>query len=1145
MKNNMTQKEKGQAWDAFLSDGGRYDGIRFENLVFEVLQREYPGNWKQTPRTHDGSKDFVLKHENIEYWAECKAYSKSISIHVISPTLIMALLEPVKRLIFFSRSRLNKNAISTLARYRAAQNKEILVYDGPALGSLILKHGDIAKAYFGTASPQIGLKGPRLYSRMILTKDAQIHLKQPRLIHRAGPEREVLHVNRFDVIRVDLLLKNNSVNRDLLVRISLDRKASPGEIEVFHAEEREENQSDENTLCRSVRLPPGHLKFEQLYLRTLDAGTKLQMPPVLIEHHNEPRIQHEFPAITVKKLFQVPLVGRQFKSIADRFKSQTSYASTPSVHAIAGRSGAGKSRLLRELSRIAMARGYLVHQYESEFSHVINSENLVRQIIANVNELPYFTQRESQEVVDRTREKSTLIRGRHPTADLVSEIVYDEKYDIKANASTAVETLVRSLANKRTALFFDNIQNRDAFFCNFIAALIAELENSQIPVVIGICFNKDLLLPGSEAELLMKKLRQLGASYSARYSFDSLVDFSKSDAEEFLSAALVGVDSEGPSLYKKTINMFFEYVELRPLTIWQALMFLTDRNILYLEDETVYVRSPESLRSSLRTLPDELQEILKERWVAITANASKLGIGKDGLLSALRRLYALAKATRGELLEFGVAPAELDFLERCGIVKVGSGGGYLFFHYQVFVFYSSLGAFNFPKREALGIRDKLLKFRLSARLYQQFFIITYYAGAISPRAVDVFISRLFNVGPTREYGLTACRIFLAVLEGGQIRLLTDRRIRGITRAGRVLGEDSSLEEAAETLERLFKARLIEDSSVLKYGMSYSEFLHDLANHYLATDQDSKCLEVLSFALARLEHLEFGATKQRIISRCRLLNRRMATNKALGLLQEARADGKEAIALSDTHGLRELQILNCLDYGSVSAKSMRWRKDMDTYWGRAIWLYETNDEGLDSHIRLRVAYVRALLLLREGSYMEAYNVLCSEIAFAEAKRNHFWGVRLILVQIASLILEGSVSSSTLERKLVDVRDWWSAYGVTRMGRVILYLEGKYLQQTGSYLKAASRYRDALHALPDLANQHAGRLRYKGFVDDIIIACREMEQPVSRFGKGMPRGYGILQRSTLVETLKRERFEILRKEHLSTALLSNGTIALIWG
>ena len=119
-------------------------GILFEDMIEKLLMAMFPNEvWKRTDESHDGKRDFVYPAEDYlreQKWAECKNYSSSLSINVIAPTLIMGAIENIEYIFFFSYSPLNDNAIEGLLRYSDIEKRDVKIYDGNLLESLICRY---------------------------------------------------------------------------------------------------------------------------------------------------------------------------------------------------------------------------------------------------------------------------------------------------------------------------------------------------------------------------------------------------------------------------------------------------------------------------------------------------------------------------------------------------------------------------------------------------------------------------------------------------------------------------------------------------------------------------------------------------------------------------------------------------------------------------------------------------------------------------------------------------------------------------------------------------------------------------------------------------------------------------------------------
>src|ERR1041384_7958784 len=158
----------------FISASGSYDGDRFETLSLELLKAEFGGDWSRTKRSYDGNKDFVLEFQNRTIWAESKAYAKTLTYHVVSPTLFMALIGQPEAIVLISRSGIHERSKRYLAQFQRKTGKRIIALDGDTLDRLIISNGTIAGRFFPNEQLQTG-QGAGLRVFLSRTPDVTAH----------------------------------------------------------------------------------------------------------------------------------------------------------------------------------------------------------------------------------------------------------------------------------------------------------------------------------------------------------------------------------------------------------------------------------------------------------------------------------------------------------------------------------------------------------------------------------------------------------------------------------------------------------------------------------------------------------------------------------------------------------------------------------------------------------------------------------------------------------------------------------------------------------------------------------------------------------------------------------------------------------
>lgn len=120
---------------------GNIKGVQFEALVaflLKLLFNQYEIEFHPTKASHDGSKDFWAIDDLQElWWAECKNYTQNIALKELAPTLVMAELNDVQHLLFFSYSNLNKNLKRHIGRYAFEHKKEVFIYENETIEELL------------------------------------------------------------------------------------------------------------------------------------------------------------------------------------------------------------------------------------------------------------------------------------------------------------------------------------------------------------------------------------------------------------------------------------------------------------------------------------------------------------------------------------------------------------------------------------------------------------------------------------------------------------------------------------------------------------------------------------------------------------------------------------------------------------------------------------------------------------------------------------------------------------------------------------------------------------------------------------------------------------------------------------------------
>jgi tetratricopeptide (TPR) repeat protein len=1072
-------------WASFLSQdqSGRYDGLRFEELALALLRARFPGNWEPTKMSHDGSRDFVMRVGDIEHWAECKSYREKISFHIISPTLIMALLQSVGKVIFFSRSDFNENALGIIGRYGARLEKEIVLFAGDSLVDLVFQHPAIAAKYFpGVRQPKRLPRG--LASSVSISRDAS------RAELPSTSRREItgdFDLDIYDLVRLDLSVRNTDIERPVRAVISVGN-VSP-QLKPLSQSRIE------------LDLAPGRIVTLPFFFKAIEAGSAISLPSISVMELNSPgRVTNHThnSKIRIRNLFRVNLVGEQFRNVMEEFKRNVVHRNRPVVFTIAGRSGVGKSRLLQEFFEIGISHGYVVQLFESELSFDLSADQLIRQFLANINELPIFAEASTLQYCQDVASHEAFDRTEAEILKTLLKILYNQSFSVLENKDAVIEAMNFSISRKPIMLLIDNVQNREDQFSELLSRFVQQLDDLNAQFVLVLCFNEDLVLAGSEVAALFRRLRSMRYDANQRSFFKEIHEFSRKDAAEFLDLALCGDPNNqgGVAELRRTLDLFLDYVQPRPLHLWQTLMYLTDVGALSLIDDKIFVSDPTELRVELKMVPAQLPDLFAKRWDFVQQKCGKLSLNPQQLERLTRSLYLLGTASPKELRLFGATESEIEFLTQSGFFRIRSTGTVEFFHYQVFLFFRSRCR-QFPREEATFFQAILSRYHYATRLYQQFFILSYDADNVTPRKVHAAIKAFLAQGSTRDYGAEFCvRLKSHILGSPSKSLLSSERLIALRRLSEYMHHVESLREGVPVFEEVYSFLMRRWRASARHGLEFIDFVHALANAYLSASRDGRALEALDLALANITSFTFGSERSKKIAMCRLLNRRMAVRKALGLKSQALEDAEVAIGLSRDIGDFDLLMQNYLDCAGIYILEPSEFDLAYNYLESGLQIYRAWLSTNQIRFHPRGAYAEGVLLLMSGDLRAAGEVLGPAARMADHENNPFWAIRLLLLDVCRMLMQKArdeAAKREIRKRLTEVRDIWNISGDVRNGWAICYLEAKWGLAFGEHLVALQALSQALRQMEEHLQSREAIERFKLRLYDVAICFRDLGRP----------------------------------------------------
>lgn len=483
------QKSNSKNDEGNSADKGTNKGIIFEDLIEALLGAMFPNEvWRRTKESHDGKKDFVYpwdEHLPGQKWAECKNYSSNLSLNIIAPTLIMGTIENIDSIFFFSYSPLNDNAIEGILRYSEATQKDVKVYDGNLLESLICKYhnkNNIASFFPNTDFEKAyALLYKKKYRIITMVKDIYGNKISSQHLFELG-----------ESFYVDLIIQNFTHTR--------------ADYKIF-SQDNEEHLLKNEMLTQYYSLPFAGIGEYSIYFQTLKPGNiNCILKISSLDTKKTSTIKRKIKILDEPFLFWT---GTNALKILEQCKQHLmTHENMPLL--ISAGSGMGKSTLINILSTdIDIQSKYTILKINLDLTRNCCIRNILSLIIGlhEGNTLP------KDQVEDENKAFSFLIGNYAESATQISEII------------------MRLYDNFRPFLFVvDDIQKIDRAYVELFSELQIIAQRDNKPLYFIFALNKDKC----SLNQLLHRLNL--ALYEQKHNFNiiKLKKFEKDDILAFL-----------------------------------------------------------------------------------------------------------------------------------------------------------------------------------------------------------------------------------------------------------------------------------------------------------------------------------------------------------------------------------------------------------------------------------------------------------------------------------------------------------------------------------------------------------------------------------------------------------------------------------
>jgi len=919
-------------------------------------------------------------------------YRTALSLRVLSPTLVMAIMGKIRSLLLFSFSEVNAPARRHLARLGRDQDMDVRLYDGDILDGLILAASDIRARYFDEAS-ECELANvealPSVSGR--LTRDLEFELSDLCASASERPAVELILDLHAPVI-LELFLKNQSPLQPLSCTVDLrafNSAASP--LRLFRPEEAH---------CE-VNLRAGEIKALRHVMRASAAGV-YPVPPIAVEvpraDGGSRRVPISLPTrrIHASLIRHPPLIGAAYlRGLYDlaNFLSLSGRFTASVVH---GRSGVGKSRFLEELGYRLVAAGRVVVQMGPANFRGMDWRSVIRSVVARLTAMPDPSQLGSS--------PRNEMAGEAARDDVTRLLYHHRDGDDAAFLADALQIIEERLRVAPRTLVVDDLQGFDPNIVAFFRSLGRRLCGvaSRGALVIGV--NIDLVAENRAAvEYYLELLERAEGDLDEAGRSVAVEEFSEGQAAEFIDNLLnTGVEPGARRFsaeYPELLQAVLLKVEPRPLALWQLLHLWVDRGFLVVTDRFFLIADLPGLQRSLQEAWRLLEGVMKQRITLLRRDPAQW--------HALQTVTLFGEMGERDLDELSISRAVVEQLLDQAFLRRNGSDGVDFYHGAVARAVHELVIDPEPefvdelrliwkgkRRQSIWSRRPVAGFNLDAVV------------DLPPLRPEAALAACGTAAtPTLQSQRAASRLLRALREGSDPGSLLPVAI-GLTRhAGWLQGRAGQTQRLIEIAPDFEAFR---PSSAEELGR-FATLLASTGSQALSDGFGSEARAFLEGWEARLTS-EIRARRAPAASRslrARVRNRMCVLYKDLGLHEEARRRALQSLRQCRSDGNAFLACLNHVDMGYLHYGDYSQTSGAMKEWNKARSIFKSARKAILSvapEAEHFIGLTSALSTAMSGSVREAQIALQSLAEAARLKQDVYYHLQAsVMAQILSFHL----------------------------------------------------------------------------------------------------------------------------------------------
>lgn len=884
----------------------KFDGVKFEDLVAELLVIEYPPvhldeTWKRTEKSWDGKRDFFqLYTENgkeLMRWAECKAYQNAITFNILAPTLIMSTLRDTNEVIFFSYSPLNREAVRALQEFAMVNGKRVRVYDDERLEQLIFRHKDHAAFRFSTFFPRFGEDVCGNTNHFPINSSADAYIYQKNVSYHIGTlKKQKLRINELFELRICL---SNQTLEEQRVRLEFDMSRN-NIYQFLDAEDRSLH------IIKEITLQGGEVVSVPFPFKVTGFSKQIHLPLLNIVCGGQ-HCSCDLGFFLGSWLLETPYFGDMEQFAAFSAATTCCYETVCTVF---GPSGAGKSRYLREMQGHRMMIGKKC--IWSDAAHT-NGKVItwLKQLLSKLYALPLIH-------VEAYAESDFP----DVEARIITDVLYDTDFHLSETQLEHLSAVIlKALVDQDVLLIVDNVQDFDDDTIRILNHMISLLAGAPGAHLL-LSFNTDLLYKQEIASALLLRLKQLARDDGDHYFLHHIQGLRKCDETLFIRSCFLSrtaVQDDSTLVWQPILKQIADLAEGNPLYLEQLLLHLCENSILKIESGHLYVFDNHSLPRHLASVPTSIQELLDKRWIMLRKSVGSI---RAKVEEVLRFLCFFGVLPSEMIQELSLEESAIDVLVEAGFLRHENG---LTFYHSLVEKYFRKKYPSLLQREMKQCVQVLDVNGLREEFPGQFYLCLLRYRSSSAKRIDAAIDTLISGKVPAPLNQPYSQALFGVLKRNP-RLMTQstkRILQFFIAYGEQKKRDLPLSEVLKNYSDIYHSYLQQFSDFRQFGEYYFRFAKEYLNALLSEHQNTAAAKLGETLLASISEYTFASSlglqraKAMLYNRMHVAYDRLEPSKA-GVPDSPHAQEllKKALDISRRINDPDRIIQNEIDFGYV-------------------------------------------------------------------------------------------------------------------------------------------------------------------------------------------------------------------------------------